>query len=168
MEKIINTKKLRLGQVRYFDTKTNSSEIPELSVYAFLYEVNGTYVNVLDFTRDYPVFDRYIYTNYASTGEAYGNKIQLVNGELKDGLCYILERGDASRLLGKDEVTLNDLLLYVINSDKFFIDRISLLENVRGIDGFIVKRKLKEDYSKLDEFYEYVDRNADSMQYVKD
>ncbi len=167
MEMMIDTKKLRLAQIRYFDKEKKSSEISEEQVYAFLYEVNGTFVNVLNFTREYPVFERSTYTNFTADGEPFGNKIVLRNGNIETGLCYIIERTDCNRLLDCDEISIDNLLLYIINSDKFFIDRIGILEKATGLSRVIIKRRLKEDYKKLDTFYEYLDSKEEAKQYKK-
>ena len=167
MEMMIDTKKLRLAQIRYFEAKKNASEVLDERVYAFLYEINGTFVNVLNFTREYPVLGRTVYHNYTLDGEPHGNKLSVVSGELKDGLCYILERCDCSSLFNSDSIRFDDLLLYVINSDKFFIDRIAMLEKASGLSKFIIKRKLKEDYQKLDVFYDYLDSKEQARQYNK-
>ena len=167
MKVIISTKKLKLAQIRYFETERNASEIMEDPVYAFLYDIDGTFVNVLDCTREYPVFDKSIYTNYNSLGEAFGNKLVLVNGELKDGLCYIVERKDCSKLFSKDSISIDELLSYVVNSEDFFIDRIPFLEKASGLSKLSVKRKLKEDYQKLDVFYDYLNSKSGAKQYKK-
>ena len=43
-DKVIEASRLRLAQVRYFDSKRRASEIPPMRAYTFLVNVNGTYI----------------------------------------------------------------------------------------------------------------------------
>lgn len=144
----ISADKVRIGQVRYFDTEVNASEIPEEKAYAFLVDVNGTYINPFNPLEEVPVYDRVNYTNTLSNGETYGTKIVLVNGEVKDGMCYILEKMDGRDIFDKEMVTLNDLKDYMLKSTDFFVDRMEAVN-----DGRLKPKELAYRYTQMQDDY---------------
>ena len=154
----IDKGRVKLAQVRYFDIERNASEIPEDKVYVVLINVNGTYINALNPFEELPVYQRTPYSNVTSDGRhEYGNKIQLVNGEEKDGVCFILELVDLGYEFRKDKVTIEDIENYVLNSKLFFKDRIKLLQGKRRLQKSLYDKKLLvEDMNKLNKFNEYI------------
>ena len=168
MEKI-QTNRLKLAQLRYFDEKRNATEIPQKKGYAFLVENNGEYVNILNLENSLPVYGRCLYTNTTMDGEDYGTKIFLVSGEVKSGLCFVMEPVNVSQIFQCSEVSLKDLEQYILNSDLFFIDRLELLKNKKI--PFYMKKSLKkricEDMSCLNELNEYFASQEENIQYQK-
>lgn len=144
----ISADKVRIGQVRYFDTTVNASEIPEEKAYAFLVNINGTYVNPFNPLEEVPVYDRVNYTNSLSNGESYGTKIKLVNGEVKDGMCYILEKKDGRDIFDKEMVTLNDMKDYMLKTTDFFVDRMEAVN-----DGRLKPKELAYRYAQMEDDY---------------
>ena len=154
----VDTSKVKLAQLRYFNLERKASEIPEDKVYAILVEVNGTYINVLNPLEELPVFDRSPYTNTTPDGKhEFGNQLFLINGELQDGPCYILEREDMKGELRREKVSISDIENYVLNSKLFFVDRVELLEKDKRLarDRYYKKLYL-EDIRKLTKLNEYL------------
>ena len=156
---MIDAKRIRLGKKTYFDVTNNGSVVPSVDAYAFLINVNGTYVNPFNLAEEVPIFDRLPYSNTTLDGEDYGTKIELAQGDLKSGECYVLEKMDISEYYGKDEMSLGMLEDIIIASNKFFIDRIGLLEEKGGSPRrkHIARRKILDDKIKLKKFKDFIE-----------
>ena len=164
----VNTSKLRLAQVRYFDEEKNGTEIPRIKAYAFLQEVNGVYVNLLDPTEELPVYERTPYTNTTLDGEDFGTKIILAQGEEKEGPCFVLEKVNVRELFGRDIVTIEDVEKYVLKSEMFFVDRMSLIKEKKGFIIHLGSRlKVMEDSKKFDEMNAFFAGHKKGIQYHK-
>ena len=165
----VDSSRLRLAQVRYFNKEMNGVSIPSQSAYAFLVNVNGTYVNIVNPIEELPVYDRVPYTNTTLDGEDYGTKLVLINGEVQDGVCYVLERTKIEDLFDKKEVYISDLEDYIMKSDKFFIDRIDLLRDKIGSQRrkSYYRRKMVSDLKLLDKFNNYLAEESKGVQYKK-
>ena len=166
----VDVARIRLAQLRKYDVKRSASEIPEENskAYAILVEVNGTYINVLNPLEELPVYDRTPYANTTKDGvHDYGNKIVLVNGEEKDGPCYILEKEDMKYEFRKERVSIKDIENYVLSSKLFFADRIKLLDNNRRIPRSLYnKRLLLEDMERLNRLNNYL-YSEDTKELIK-
>ena len=165
----VDSSRVRLAQIRYFNKEMNGVSIPKQRAYAFLISVNGTYVNVFNPIDEMPVFDRVPYSNTTHNGYDFGTKIVLVNGELQEGLCYVLERTKIKDIFAKDKVFIHDLEEYVIESDDFFIDRIDLLrDKINSKKGkFYYRRKILQDFDLLYEFNDFLAEESKGVQYKK-
>ena len=165
----IKSSKVRLAQFRYYDLERHASEIPDEKFYAVLVEINGTYINALNLFEELPVYDRSSYANVSKDGlTEFGNKIVLVNGEEQEGKCLILEKGNLSYDLKKEEVTIKDIEKYVLDSELFFPDRLRLLDtNRKQISSIYRKRLLVDDTQKLNRFNEYFDSFEKGMELEK-
>ena len=154
----VDVSRIKLAQLRKYDAGRKASEIPDKKAYAVMVEVNGTYVNVLNPLEELPVYGRTPYANTTRDGmHEFGNKIVLLNGEEKDGPCYILETTDMSHELHKERVTIKDIENYVLNSKLFFVDRIKLLNGDRRIPRSLYnKRLVVEDMARLNELNNYL------------
>lgn len=144
----ISADKVRIGQIRYFDVERNASEIPEEKAYAFLVNVNGVYINPFNPLEEVPVYDRVNYTNTLSNGESFGTKIKLVNGEVREGMCYILEKMNGRDIFNKDMVTINDMKDYMLKSSDFFVDRMNAVNN-----GSLKPKELAYRYAQMEDDY---------------
>lgn len=129
--KEISADKVRLAQVRYFDVEANASEIPEEKGYVFLVNINGTYINPFNPIEEVPVYDRTWYSNTTWAGREFGTKIVLVQGEVQEGICYILEWEKGKDIFDKDVVSLKEIEDYMFESDDFFIDRLEISRDRR-------------------------------------
>ena len=154
----VDVSRIKLAQLRKYDARRKASEIPDKKAYAVMVEVNGTYVNVLNPLEELPVYGRTPYANTTRDGmHEFGNKIVLLNGEEKDGPCYILETTDMEHELHKEKVTIKDIENYVLNSKLFFVDRIKLLNGDRRIPRSLYnKRLVLEDMARLNELNNYL------------
>lgn len=162
MKQIINTKDLKIADVRLFDTKRMASEIPCVHGYVFLVKDNDMYYNLFDPFMEYPVYTRLPYSNTTLDGEDYGSKICLVQGEAQDGVCYIVENLNLRSLFGQDYITLPELKKYILSSQYFFIDRMSILdEEPFDLRTIIRNRKIREaDQEHMEKFEKYLGFSA--------
>lgn len=156
----VDAKRLRVAQVRYFDVEKNASEIPEETAYVFLVNVNGTYINPFNPLEEVPVYDRAWYGNVTENGESYGTKIVLVNGEVQEGVCYILESFDVRDIFEKEVISMKDIEDYMFDSKLYFIDRIELNENrkLNPMEKLRRNKKIVEDIEKGMKLKEYLIR----------
>lgn len=130
ISKVMKADHVRLARVRYNDIHNKGVEIDDIDAYAFLLKAGESYINIFDITSGYPVFERMPYSNTTSDGEDYGTKLIQISGDRnKSGLCYVLEDITARNLFNLDEVTEDLLKEYIIRSNKFFVDRKSILQD---------------------------------------
>ena len=164
----IDVSRVKLAQLRYYEVG-KGAEISSNVVYAILVKFNGTYINPLNPFDELPVYDRTPYSNVTPDGRyEYGTKIFLVNGEEKDGLCYIIEKENISSDFRKDEVSIEDIEKYVLNSKLFFIDRIELLEkNKKLLGDKYYKRLYIEDIKKINKLNEFINSHNDKKELEK-
>ena len=149
---LIDTKRIKLGKVTYFDTEHNGTAVPSVDAYVFLVNVNGTYVNPFNVASELPVYDRVPYTNTTRDGEDFGTKIVLANGEVKDGPCYVIEKIDISSYYGEDQMSVDMLRDVMLKSDKFFVDRLGILEDKPALTrGKKLTRKMIADRARMEE-----------------
>jgi len=160
----INTKDLRIAQVRYFDTMHNGVEVPLMEAYAFLLKTENCYVNILDPEKDYPVYDRVPYSNTTRDGIDFGTKIILVSGECEDGLCYVIEKVSVKDILKVEEVTRKELEIMAEKSKLFFID---LFDIHKAQKKTIFNGQFREEQKKMKEFQKYLDFCEKGLQYHK-
>ncbi len=149
----MKTNNMRLAQIRYFEEERNAVEILPIAAYVFLIHVGDKYYNLLNPAVEVPVYERVPYSNTTSAGEDYGSMIRLVEGEVKDGVCYVIDNVSVKGMFGKDEVELNEVEKYVMNSDLFFADRYALYRDKSSFfDRLKNSKKIAEDAKTLDEF----------------
>ena len=164
---IYDVSRIKMAEVRYFDTKRCAAEIPVNKAYVILINVNGTYINMLNPGEELPVFSRTKYPNVSKDGFEFGTRICLENGELQDGLCFILEHDDMYTQFHEELVSMSEVEDYVLNSDKFYIDRIKLLQKGKKPRNISIKKKMKEDLDSLDKFNEFLGTCEKGLQYKK-
>lgn len=160
----IKTNRLFLAGVRYFDIEHNGVEILPLEAYAFLTEVNGKYVNIFSPEEELPVYKRVPYSNTTRDGEDYGSMIMLVNGEVVEGPCFVLEAEQP--YFRKEEMTMEELEQYIVSSDKFFVDRIKILQNKRKL--LFGRKKLQKDLSDLEKLNDFFGSYEKGITYRKE
>ncbi len=156
MSQTISTKELKLAEIRLFDAYRMASEIPYVHGYTFLLEEDGQYRTLFRDFDQLPVFGRVPYSNETLNGEDFGSKIVLLQGEADNGPCYIVSY-DGKKLFGKEEITLQELKTYILHSEYFFIDRLSIMEeeNSSVFDKIRYFQKRKKDMELMDSFEEY-------------
>ncbi len=168
----IDTKKLKLAKLKYFDEERNGAEVSDINAYAFLAEVDGKYVNFFEPFSDEEllVFKRSIYPNVTMDGEEYGNKLIQVSGTARDGKCFIIENVDVSKLLGKSEISDEELSDYICRSSMFFIDRVELLKRKKHgslMRKSVINKRIAEDIQMMDEVDEYFDSHLEAKKLRK-
>ena len=154
--RILKLENLKLARVKYFDEEHNGVEVTRHDAYAFLYDVDGEYINVLNPERELPVYGRVPYTNTTLDGEDFGSKIVLRSGEALSGPCYVIDYEHGDRFFERDNMTVGQLKQFVLKSSRFFIDRVKLIKEGSRKDRVKYSRKLKGDMKKLAEFEEYI------------
>ena len=161
---LMETKNVKLAQVRYFDTYHNGVEIPEIKAYTFLYKQGDYYINYLNPSEELPVYDRVPYTNTTLDGFDFGTKIVLAQGECMDGPCYVIENIGVDNIFGMDTITSEQLEEFVLKSNLFFVDRLGLINNKKVIS---INSKYLEDVEKMKAFRKYMVTSRKGAVYKK-
>lgn len=166
--KLVNTNNIKLAKVKYFDVEHNGVEVAKEDPYVFLYKLGDTYVNLFDPIENLPVYSRVPYSNTTRSGEDFGSKIVLTQGETKNGLCYVMENVEVKKLFNKDIISVSDLMNYMIHSEKFFLDRKDFLLNS---SIFKVSRKVRAKYysdlTKTEDFEYFVNSHNKNKELIK-
>ena len=160
----INTKDLRIAEVRYFDTLHNGVLVPSVEAYVLLQKIGDQYVNVFHPEVEYPIYERVPYSNTTMDGWDFGTKIIQVSGECKDGLCYVMARTPIQDVLRVNQITREELEKVILKSNVFFIDRIDLLKKQKNS---FFNKQLWDDKKKMKEFQQYIDSCERGLQYHK-
>ena len=166
----IDTSKLRLARIKMYDSEAKGSEFFPTGVdvpYVFLYNVNGTYINLLNPLDDYPVCKKTPYALCDKNGEDYGVWMVHVSGDLNDGPFYLMDAQNSRvNIFSEDEIDMETLKEYIIRSNKFFIDRLSILESLPVKERFKYRELIRKDSEKHNKFEEYVTSYEKGYQYV--
>ncbi len=163
---------IRLAEVRYY-YKNGDRGYTEIrnekdKVYVFLLKMGNQYINIFT-EEEYPVYDRGYEKSMTLSGEQFGNKIKLVAGEEKEGLCYVIDPMSVmdDRFFGKDKYRVEEIVDYMMYSPKFFVDRIGIIKNKLVSFNFEVIRIILNDYRKINNFNKYLDSIGTGYQYRK-
>lgn len=123
----IDTSKIKLAELKYFDEKHNGVEFTEPQSLGILLFVKGRYVNLFEPGECYPVFKRNrFYGCFDGNGSQYGTKLEIASGEAITGPCWVLRDVDFKDVFGKSIVDYEDIENYVLGSDDFFKDRMKI------------------------------------------
>lgn len=160
----IDSKKIRLGKITYFDVDHNGSLVPPYNAYVFMINVDGEYINPFNEKMNLPVFDRVPYANTTLDGEDYGSKIVHVQGEITNGPCIVLEKIDIGEYFDEKELSIDMIKEYMMRSDKFFVDRERIYEEeiknngiLKNVGNRIINRKQHIKISKDGEIHKDFD-----------
>lgn len=181
MKNKIESERIRIGKITYFDVEHNGSLVPPVSAYVFMVNVNGTYINPFDLNMELPIYDRVPYSNTTRDGESYGTKIKHIQGEIENGPCVVLETTDVGRLYKEDEISTDMMEEYMLESDKFFVDRIDLYEKIKtkknlfwALDNRLatirqrdISEKFFDDLEKLEKFNDFIKNCEEEKQYTR-
>lgn len=149
------TEQLSVAEIRIFNEERKSSIIPDKRSYTILLNQDGKYVNILNPILDYPIYERVPYANTLPDGEDYGTMISHVSGDIKDGPCYIIDV-NMKKILSKDKISYEEILSYVLQSGKFFPDRISIIENMDIFSRMKYRKKYLSDKNDLEKYEDYM------------
>lgn len=119
---------------------------------------NDTYYNLFNPMLDYPVYERVPYSNTTANGEDYGTKIQLIQGDACDGICYIVESFHLQSIFGDKQISLSELKSYILSSQFFFLDRQHILdEEPFHFSTILRNHRIREaDERSMREFEKYI------------
>ncbi len=166
--RLICTKNLKLARVKYYSNDRGGAEVSDVDAYVFLCKNGEKYTNPLDCFDEVPVFERVPYSNQTLDGEDFGTRLLHISGELQNGACYIVDPYQIGKVFGKDFISLSELKNYILNSDHFFVDRISIINQIKP---FVLRARwipvYFEDKSKLKELEEYILSHEGAKQYKK-
>lgn len=173
ISKKIDTRKLKLARIKVYNEKGKGSyHYPEgvETPYAFLYEINGTYVNILNPLEELPVCER---TTSAfcdtKTGEDIGTWMTHVSGKLEDGPFYVMNHGNCrSELFSNDEIELELLKRYVLRSSEFFYDRLDIIYSLPPRERKKYRMVAERDLESHRKFDEHLDSLNLGNQYKKE
>ena len=168
--KMINVDDIKLAKIKYYDSELNGVELSDISAYVVLIKCNGKYINVFDpELRDVPVLRRTVYVNVTKDGDDYGTKLVYVCGELKSGMCYIIEDKNMREVFKKDNVNISDIEKYIINSIHFFVDRENIVLNSHI--SYRVRKNVKltllRDHESKEKLNKYFSERNIGIQYFK-
>ena len=124
-------------------------------VYAFLLKKDNHYANIIS-GEELPVYER-----------VYQDKLVLSYGEEKEGLCYVVDPM-TNKVFHNEKVKFSEIVDYMMHSDKFFVDRIELIN--KRIVPMYQKNRLRylvDDKSKLDDFNQYLAEIGTGYKYHK-
>ncbi len=159
MELKIQTSRIKLADLKYFDKEQNGVELSDSLSKGILIDPLGddNYYNLFCFSEYYPVFKRERGSNVSLSGEEYGTRMSLVSNELASGPCWVLSKVSFRDEVGKDEVSISDIEEYVINSSYFFKDRVAIIEDrFKGRKGRKWHKKVLSDEQNrraMEEFF---------------
>ncbi len=163
----IDASRLKLAQIKYFDKAHNGLEVTSMDAYAFLYEINGNYVNPFNVFEELPVYKRVPYANTTRDGEDFGSKIVHVQGDIKNGPCYVIGFTAVEDLFRNEDLDIEVLKDFIVNSRRFFIDRPEIMKSFGVKDKFRYREKIESDEEMLRQFTEYMDSHSMGYQYQK-
>ena len=167
MNKRLDTNKIRIAQVRYYDTRMNGAELSSIVAYAFLYQVGeDQYINLIDPTKDYAVFDRTPYSNVLKSGLEYGTRIVHKCGKIEDGICYVMDEARGKEIFGTDSIDKDRIESYIMNSDYFFLDRPDIMKKIPLMRRLKYASLILADSKRLSDFYAFIDSH-DEKKYMK-
>ena len=153
-------KDVKLAEVRYYYMEGlpvgRTIIRPEKDrVYVFLLKNGDHYFNIIN-CEELPVYERYTQ-----------DVLELAYGEEQEGLCYVVDPM-TNNIFHSKTVTLRDIVDYMINNSRFFVDRSELIK--KRIVPMYQKDRIRimcEDSSKLENFNQYLDEIGTGYQYRK-
>lgn len=130
---------------------------------------NGRYVNPFCISDIYPIFKRDFSSNTTVDGHSFGTRVCHVSNKLVTGPCWILDNKDFSEVIGKSEISLEDLENYILTSNEFYKDRIRIAEKrlFKGKKKHKMMRIIAHDEELLAEIERFFVEREHGIQKVK-
>lgn len=130
---------------------------------------NGRYVNPFCISDSYPIFKRDFSSNTTVDGHSFGTRVCHVSNKLVTGPCWILDNKDFSEVIGKSEISLEDLENYILISNEFYKDRIRIAEKrlFKGKKKRKMMRMIAHDEELLAEMERFFVEREHGIQKVK-
>lgn len=142
-----------LAKVRYLD-KDKGEFNTDIDVYTFLQKKDGQYVNLFHPELDYPVYE-YAYSKYSDLGNENGAYLNRVQGDIKDGLSYVVQKTDIRGIFK----TIYDIEQFMLYSSEFFIDRIDVINKRITL---MEAGKLKNDLFDLEQYRSFKEMDKEN------
>jgi len=157
MSRVIKTENLRLAAIRYY-SKGVGVEVSDPVGYKVLEEYGkDTYINPLNISDEYPIFERAPYANVNNDGFEYGSKMRLVNDVNVSGPCYVLFNTNLKDSFEEDLITVEDLEEYILRSNYYFRERSQIaLDRIKyhPIQMLRILKKDTKSEEKYNKFFE--------------
>ena len=149
----VNTKDLRLAEVRYYDAAHNGLEYTKPLANVVLLNRGDTYISLLNPGDIAPIYKRVENTtNILGTEDYFGTKIEQVSGDSTSGEAWLLADADFTRIFGKEQVEIREVEDYVLRSNLFFKDRPALAADrakSSAISAIRMRRIIEDDQVSL-------------------
>ena len=167
----INTRDLKLAEVRYYDAEHNGLELTRPLAYVVLLNRGDTYVSLLNPGEIAPIYERVPRTvNVTSTGDYFGTKVRQLSGDSDSGEVWLLTDYDFVTKISKEKVDINDVEDYVLDSNLFFKDRIALAESRAkrsAIQRFKMGKIIAADQEDMNNMLSFFAERASQKVYQK-
>lgn len=166
----IETSKIRLAELKYFDEEHNGVEFGKPQSFGILFFVKDNYVNLFEPGECYPVFKRSrFYGSSDSDGNQFGTKLEIVSGDVVSGPCWVLRDNDFRSVFGRSVVDYETIENYILNSDYFFKDRMEIaLKRLKKFKRPIKMMKtIESDMDKTVQMDEFFSERGHKVQKVK-
>ena len=152
----VNTKNLSVAEVRYYDLEKNGLEYTPPLSHVVLLNRGDTYVNLFNCADFAPVYTRVknVSNRFKDSDEFFGTKINLVCGEVQSGEAWLINDIDFSEVFNTEEVDVDDVENYVLESDLFFKDRLEIIATLQKryiLPEVSVRSIIEKDQKLLDE-----------------
>lgn len=170
MEKI-SSSKIKLADLRFYEDGLGI-ELTDSQSRGILIDFlgNENYINPFILEESYPVFKRTLGTNFTGDGESFGTKLLHVSNSLATGPCWVLDRTDFAGVIGKDEVTVDELEEFVLKSPEFFKDRMSVVQRrvADGDDSSMMQEIIEKDEKAIAAMHDFFNEREIGYQKVKE
>lgn len=167
----VNTDDLKLAEVRYYDVEHNGLEYTKPLAYVVLLNRGDTYVSLLNPGDIAPIYERVPYTSNAVGTEDYiGTKIRQVFGDVISGEAWLLTDFDFTTKFDRKDVEIKDVEDFVLGSELFFKDRISLAQDraKKSItQRFLMSKVIVKDQEPMREMLEFFAERDSKKVYQK-
>jgi len=167
----VDTRKLRLAKIKVYDEEGKGSKYMPTGVeapYVFLYDINGTYVNLFNPAEELPICERAPYAICDEEGEDYATYMWHIAGELKDGPFYLMSSQSCKTdIFSEDEIELDFLKKYMLRSSRFFYDRLEIINSLPLKERRKYKDVAKKDEKRHFDFDQYVSSHEKGFSYLK-
>ena len=124
----ISSSRIKIVDLKYYVDGKGIELSDSLSKGVMVDFGNGRYINPFCISDSYPIFERGYSSNVTIDGHAFGTRVHHVSNKLVTGPCWVLDTKDFSKIIGKEEISLEDLENFILSSSDFYKDRIRIAE----------------------------------------
>lgn len=158
----IDTKNLKIADVRYYDSEHNGLELTCPISKVVLYNRGDTYVNLLN-PIDFTLVCKRVPGPTSWEGERLETRIVPLAGQVVTGEAWLVTDFDFGNYFGSDTVDLEDVENFVLHSSYFYKDRLAIVQRKlsQGRISWGLRRDLMEvlasdmeEHEAMKEFFE--------------